>query len=252
VLRRLHKSSSQQALRGKLIASLSEKPAALSVQAAALGNTPLITQSVTSPIVARGLLADPAHRDELLSLPHTKARRQGGAGTGGVRNLSSQRKQRFGPSSAGADLDGGRGVELRALLTTPGGSGAGAGNSGGRAWRSGVGAAGSGAPTPRADSKTVSSSTPAAAARQSMVGVVSGSAAAGLGTSSTKGLQGIAAALPEALGLPMDEQSAYLILLRRHVLYGPTLGLAVPAAAAGVGSAGLGGATSAAAAASLY
>jgi hypothetical protein len=35
----------------------------------------------------------------------------------------------------------------------------------------------------------------------------------------------VVAALPEAAGLPYDEQYAYLCLLRRSVLYGPTMGL---------------------------
>lgn len=54
-------------------------------------------------------------------------------------------------------------------------------------------------------------------------------AAAGLsGTSrasTIKPFQGLVAALPEAAGLPVDENYAHLCLLRRSVLYGPTLGL---------------------------
>jgi hypothetical protein len=42
------------------------------------------------------------------------------------------------------------------------------------------------------------------------------------------------ALLPEAAGLPYDENYAYLCLLRRSVLYGPTMGLpTAPAANAG-------------------
>jgi hypothetical protein len=46
--------------------------------------------------------------------------------------------------------------------------------------------------------------------------------------------QGVVASLPEAAGLPYDENYAYLCLLRRSVLYGPTMGLpTAPAAGAG-------------------
>eukprot|EP00878_Enallax_costatus_P040378 GHUV01046571.1.p1 GENE.GHUV01046571.1~~GHUV01046571.1.p1 ORF type:complete len:147 (-),score=31.97 GHUV01046571.1:219-659(-) len=41
-----------------------------------------------------------------------------------------------------------------------------------------------------------------------------------------KPFQGTVASLPEAAGLPYDEGYAYLCLLRRYILYGPTLGLA--------------------------
>lgn len=41
-----------------------------------------------------------------------------------------------------------------------------------------------------------------------------------------KPFQGTVASLPEAAGLPYDESYAYLCLLRRYILYGPTLGLA--------------------------
>lgn len=43
--------------------------------------------------------------------------------------------------------------------------------------------------------------------------------------STIKPFQGVVASLPEAAGLPYDEHYAYLCLLRRSVLYGPTLGL---------------------------
>lgn len=49
-----------------------------------------------------------------------------------------------------------------------------------------------------------------------------------------KPFQGVVASLPEAAGLPYDENYAYLCLLRRSVLYGPTMGLPTgPAAGAG-------------------
>lgn len=43
------------------------------------------------------------------------------------------------------------------------------------------------------------------------------------------------AALPEAAGLPYDEQYAYLCLLRRSVLCGPTMGLPTAQQAGGGG-----------------
>eukprot|EP00879_Flechtneria_rotunda_P012701 GHRR01013262.1.p1 GENE.GHRR01013262.1~~GHRR01013262.1.p1 ORF type:complete len:163 (+),score=54.94 GHRR01013262.1:3719-4207(+) len=45
-------------------------------------------------------------------------------------------------------------------------------------------------------------------------------------SSTLKPLQGTVASLPEAAGLPYDDIYAYLCLLRRAMLYGPTLGLA--------------------------
>lgn len=47
--------------------------------------------------------------------------------------------------------------------------------------------------------------------------------------------QGVVAALPEAAGLPYDEQYAYLCLLRRSVLCGPTMGLPTAQQAGGGG-----------------
>lgn len=44
-------------------------------------------------------------------------------------------------------------------------------------------------------------------------------------TSVLKPLQMSVAALPEATGLPYDDSYAYLCLLRRYVLYGPSLGM---------------------------
>jgi hypothetical protein len=51
--------------------------------------------------------------------------------------------------------------------------------------------------------------------------------------------QGVVASLPEAGGLPYDEKYAYLCLLRRSVLYGPTLGLPTGAPAGGGGRASM-------------
>lgn len=45
-------------------------------------------------------------------------------------------------------------------------------------------------------------------------------------SSTLKPFQSTVASLPEAAGLPYDENYAYLCLLRRYVIYGPQLGLA--------------------------
>lgn len=50
--------------------------------------------------------------------------------------------------------------------------------------------------------------------------------------STLKPFQGAVASLPEAAGLPYDEGYAYLCLLRRYILYGPTMGLATSPAVA--------------------
>jgi hypothetical protein len=42
------------------------------MQVAAVSNTPLVSQAVNSPLVARSLLADPAERDTLLALPYSR------------------------------------------------------------------------------------------------------------------------------------------------------------------------------------
>ncbi len=183
-------------------------------------------QAVTSPIVARGLLADPAERDKFLTLPKaTRGRQQSSGGGGG----------------------GGGGPGGAAPLLAPS-----AGAAAAKGWRAGAllaGAAGplSGAPTPRTAS-TLAAGGPAASsaaaqqpppwassfsARQSAIGVPAGA----VGTA--KGLQAAVAALPEAFGLPQDDQMAYLILLRRSVIYGPSLGL--PLGGPGPGALGNGG-----------
>jgi hypothetical protein len=58
-------------------------------------------------------------------------------------------------------------------------------------------------------------------------GALTGTSSASAARASTmKPFQGVLASLPEAVGLPYDEAYAYLCLLRRYLLYGPTLGLA--------------------------
>jgi hypothetical protein len=66
-----------------------------------------------------------------------------------------------------------------------------------------------------------------------------GTTGCGPAVGAAKGLVATAAALPEARGLPIDETVAFLILLRRHVMFGPTLGMT--AAPAGGGGAAVGG-----------
>jgi hypothetical protein len=101
-------------------------------------------------------------------------------------------------------------------------------------WPAGRGS-GSEAPTPRAFDGALGA--PPRATQVGTPGGGGGSAAA------AKGLMAVAAALPEALGLPLDDTQAFLQLLRRHILYGPTLGLAAAApVAAGGGGGGGGGA----------
>lgn len=43
------------------------------VQVAAVSNTPLVSQAVSSPMVARSLLADPDERGALLALPYSRS-----------------------------------------------------------------------------------------------------------------------------------------------------------------------------------
>ena len=68
--------------------------------------------------------------------------------------------------------------------------------------------------------------------------------------STVRPFQGVLASLPEAVGLPYDEHYSYLCLLRRVVLYGPTLGLPT-APPAGVGRGGMMSITGAAPSGSL-
>ncbi|KAI8473796.1 MAG: hypothetical protein J3K34DRAFT_518721 [Monoraphidium minutum] len=203
-----------RALRGKLIASLNEKPSALSVQAASRSNTPLVAQAVASPTAAC-----------------TQHAQRGGAGADGGRSVElrglpqARAAQLLRAPTAGAATGGGG--------EAPPGAGGGAwGRSqqrGGGGGRDGRSAAASAAPTPRgggggAAQPPGGGSVFARAA--SMVGAVAAAVPA------AKGLQAAAAVLPEAAGLPLDDLTAYLILLRRHVLHGPGLGFAAPGAAA--------------------
>lgn len=49
-----------------------------------------------------------------------------------------------------------------------------------------------------------------------------------------KGLQGAVATLPEAAGMPMDDSVAYVILLRRLLMFGPGLGMVAATGAPGM------------------
>lgn len=48
--------------------------------------------------------------------------------------------------------------------------------------------------------------------------------------------------MPEAVGLPVDEQYNYLVMLRRYILYGPSLGITAAHQASAAASAAAGGA----------
>ncbi len=50
------------------------------LQVASVSNTPLVSQAVTSPLVARSLLADPVERDALLAPPYSRKKKAGGQG----------------------------------------------------------------------------------------------------------------------------------------------------------------------------
>ncbi|GBF94644.1 hypothetical protein Rsub_07380 [Raphidocelis subcapitata] len=201
-----------RALRGKLIASLAEKASTLSVSVAALSNTPLVASAITSPIVARGALADPKRRDELLHLPHAARRRGANSGPGGAG---------VGAGAQGS-MGGGRlGWEAAqqgrtALQVSPRREGGASG-----APRAAVAAVGSGGAQA---ARTPGGGTPAAP-RPTAALAAPGAAPGAAVVASGRALQAVAAALPEAAGLPLDEGLAYLILLTRHVQYGPSMGL---------------------------
>jgi len=57
--------TSNRTLNAKLISSLHEKPAPLSVQASTVHNSPLISSFVISPVTARSLVKDPLLRKDL-------------------------------------------------------------------------------------------------------------------------------------------------------------------------------------------
>jgi hypothetical protein len=225
-----------------------------SLQAASLSNTSLVTQAVTSPIVARGVLADHGRRCERQPPHHDAATIRSAVVSGGAGPDML-------PSAAFAAAGAGRGVELRGLAPGPGlkvsglplGQQAEAPRAGGpvathspfsRDRASGRSVTASAAPTPRdsgpgaAAAPDGGGSTQGVAGRpesgRPTTGAPRSSVAAGLAGS--KGLQGVAAALPEATGLPLDDAMAYLILLRRHIMFGPSLGLAAVTAGAAVPS----------------
>lgn len=58
--------TTNRALNAKLLSSLFEKPETLGVQIASVTNTPLVTQFVSSPIVARSMMKDPEARKTIL------------------------------------------------------------------------------------------------------------------------------------------------------------------------------------------
>lgn len=77
------------------------------MQAASVANTPLVSQAVSSPIVARSLLADPAEREVLLALPYSRSHKtKGGLETGpqlGAHAITDSTWRRQAPTSARVD-----------------------------------------------------------------------------------------------------------------------------------------------------
>lgn len=214
-----------------------------------MSNTPLVTQAVSSPIVARGILADHKKRDQMLAPP---SRRRGGAvSSTGKGPAAGSIMTPFGASGSSGE-QGGRVPALAGMRGAAGAAGAAAGAasrqpapqhqaaSGGGLGkcvsahvpldRDGRSAAASVAATPRGAGSVAT----ALGTRASSMGAALAAAAVAAG----KGMQGVVAALPEATGLPLDDALAYLILLRRHILLGPSLGLALPTAGGGGGGPG--------------
>ncbi|KAF8067329.1 FOX1 [Scenedesmus sp. PABB004] len=209
----LKHETANRSLHAKLITGLREKPPTLGVQAASVAVTPLVSQAVTSPLVARSLLADPAERGALLALTLPPSRDKGGAGGRGE----------------GSGRAGGPAPRSRPGLTLPRPGAAAAASA---AARTPGGAAREEAGSPHAAAavgRLPPPASPRAAHAASAPVALAGPAAASPGApraSVLRPLQSTVASLPEAAGLPLDETYAYLCLLRRYMLFGPTLGLA--------------------------
>eukprot|EP00775_Hariotina_reticulata_P005262 gene5262-5497_t len=203
----LKNETHNRSLHQKLISGLFEKPHILGVQVAAVSNSTLVSQAVSSPLVARSLLADPAERDALLAVPFTRKNRrpQLGGMLSGVDGLIQ-------PSGASAATSVAfMNKQAKSLLATQGrGQGA------------------SAAPEPHSPLEPLLPSaatmvSPSIAAASSLA-AAAGSAAP-RSAAALKPAQSAIAVLPEAAGLPYDETYGYLCLLRRYVVYGPSLNL---------------------------
>uniref|UniRef100_A0A383W4U4 Uncharacterized protein n=1 Tax=Tetradesmus obliquus TaxID=3088 RepID=A0A383W4U4_TETOB len=229
----LKNETDNRSLHAKLISGLYEKPAALGVQVASQSNTPLVSQAVSSPMVARGLLADKAERDALAAAQSSRAPStapQTGRSVGAVKAAMA---------AHGMDLSAvATPAALKQLQPT-----AGTLNAAGILTRQDDStiAAAAAAAAAAAQAPGVSGSSP----RQPAVGSGTGSvvgASPGPRSSTLKPFQSTVASLPEAAGLPYDESYAYLCLLRRYVIYGPQLGLATAPPVAGRSMASMTGA----------
>jgi hypothetical protein len=63
-----------------------------------VSNTPLVSQAVRSPMVARSLLADPAERDTLLALPYSRTAKDKGGSSSSKSSSSRQPGGWLGPA----------------------------------------------------------------------------------------------------------------------------------------------------------
>lgn len=197
------------------------------MQAASVANTPLVSQAVSSPMVARSLLADPVEREALLALPYSRSpKTKGGLEMGP--HLGTHATPDNGWLRQVASLSScGHGV----LLLAGGASKPAAGIPGTGTAADGAGGSSNSPRLAAAGSSTLHPSSSISSAACTVASTPAGARASTIG----RPFQGVVAALPEAAGLPYDEQYTYLCLLRRSVLYGPTMGLPTAPQAAGGG-----------------
>jgi len=177
----LKSETENRALNARMLASLFEKPPALAVTVASVTNSPLISQFIQSPIVARSMMKDPETRQKVLHISTTPSlgdHREQRRKIGNVFRSTAMLKG-VDPSKLVADLASGR---------IKGGD-------------------------------------------NTDIGLMSAE-------KSRKGdavrVHGMAA--PEAAGLPADDAFNYLALMKRYVMYGPSLGLQPAATSPGAAS----------------
>ncbi len=77
----LKHETTNRALNAKMLSSLYAKPPSLSVQVASVTNSPLISQYISSPIVARAKVKDPLERKNMFD-SLARADKVGGGGWG--------------------------------------------------------------------------------------------------------------------------------------------------------------------------
>lgn len=160
--------TTNRALNAKLLSSLYEKPVNLGVQVASVTNSPLITNFIQSPIVARSLMKDPEAREKLFQSLREQNEDTPGHKLSNVFKGVAQIK--------GVDTTNLK-QEIRKLKPTESGL--------------------------------------------ASVGIVT--EAGDRRSRRTVNVPGLLA--PEAVGLPLDDGYNYLALLKRYILYGPSLGL---------------------------